>query len=126
MNILRQPEGSSLCGQTCVAMASGVSLDRACEAVGHRNGTTTKEIVKALRELGVPCGEKLKRISRKRPALPKRGIVAICQPGKRYKWHWILVWDGEMIDPAGLWPKYYDKWKMTSFLEIGGQTALSD
>lgn len=119
MRIIRQPEGSSLCGQCCVAMAAGVSLDRACQAVGHRNATTTKNIILALAQLGIPCASRMKRVSRNRPTLPARCLVAIHGPAyKPRRWHWLLQWDGKMLDPGGCWPDYYKDWKITSYLEI--------
>lgn len=124
MRHLIQPEGSGLCGQTCIAMAADVSLDRACDVVGHRKlgGTTTREVVHALRELGVPCASSLKRISRLRPVLPKRCIVAIHRPKEpgrhRGRWHWMLHWDGRMFDPGDAWPEAYRDWRITSVLEI--------
>lgn len=117
-----QPEGSSICGHCCVAMAAGVSLTRAIDLIGHERGTKTSEIVIALRLLGVPCDSKLKRVCRKRPHLPKRAVVAIHRPyveGKhRGRWHWMLTWDGTIYDPGNSWPDSYRDWKITSALEI--------
>lgn len=118
---LVQPDGSELCGQVCVAMAAGVSLPKAIEAVGHDRGTTTREIVRALRTFGVPCADRLRRLSRVRPALPKRAIVAIYRPSEEHRSeraHWMLHWDGEMFDPGDSWPDRYHNWRITSYLEI--------
>lgn len=102
-------------------MAAGVSLSEAVEAVGHSKvrGTHTKEIIQALQKLGINCDTRCKRISRKRPMLPKRGIAVIHRPEgeETGMWHWMLIWDGEIYDPAGRWPDY-KAWKMTSCLEI--------
>lgn len=116
---LQQPSGSSLCGQSCIAMAAGVSLPEAIAAVGHQKtrGTKTAEVVSALRRLGVPCADRLRRVSRSRPVLPARAIVAIYHSsGTRA--HWMLTWDGTMHDPEHLWPDYYRDWIITSYLEI--------
>lgn len=120
---LLQPEGSSLCGQTCVAMAAGVSLDRAIEVVGHSKnaGTTTKEIVTALRALGVPCADKLRVVSRALPVLPKRALLYIgrTQGNKRSEVsHWMLTWDGTVYDPGGRRPDGYPGCKITSYLSL--------
>ncbi len=121
MRLITQPEGSSLCGQCCVAMAAGVSLTKAIEAVGHsrKRGTHTWEIIPALRKLGINCADRCRRVSRKRPLPPKRGVVVIHRPkgDKPALWHWMLVWDGEMFDPSGRWPDYVG-WRITSYLEI--------
>lgn len=121
-----QPDGSSLCGQACVAMAAGVSLKRAIEAVGHekKRGTYTREVIAALRSLDIQCADACRKVSRKRPVLPRRGLVVIHRPkleGRRRsnQWHWLLTWDGKIYDPSGWeWPDGYKDWKITSYLEI--------
>lgn len=122
MKLILQPEGSSQCGQTCVAMAASVSLERSIEAVGRSGATHTADIVRGLRALGVSCADRLVRISRKRPNLPRRAIVVILRPAvmyeRRAQSHWMLTWDGKIYDPGGRWPDGYDKWRMTSYLEI--------
>jgi hypothetical protein len=122
MQLIRQPKRTSMCGQAVVAMAAGVSLEAGIEAVGHGASTGTKEIVAALRKLGVPCADRLRRMSRKRPVLPLRALVAIHRPpiaGKRVERnHWLLWWDGVMKDPDGSWPNGYDEWHFTSYLEL--------
>ncbi len=123
MKLILQPEGSELCGQACVAMAAGVSLKSAIEAVGHKHSTSTADIAKALRFFGLTCPDRLVRISRKRPLSTPRAMLVIHRPavqheGRNSKWHWMLTWDGKVMDPGGRWPESYDKWKVTSFLEI--------
>lgn len=113
-----QPVDSSLCGQCCIAMAAGISLSEAIKTVGHKRGTRTKEVVAALRALGINCEEKLVRISRKKPVLPKRAILAIGNH-KRKRYHWMLSWDGELFDPGDSWPRHYNgEWAITSYLKI--------
>ena len=116
MKLIAQPIASDLCGQCCVAMAAGVSVRRAREIIGHDGGTETREVVRALRSLGVSCADRLVRISRNRPNLPTRAIVTIQEQGKRA--HWMLTWDGTMYDPGQRWPEGYPGWRITSFLEI--------
>ncbi len=123
MKLVLQPEKSGMCGQACVAMAAGVSLKRAIEAVGHSRSTSTDDVVFGLRSFGVMCADKLVRISRKKPMPSPRAMIVIHRPAveherRKPKWHWILSWDGTIYDPGGRWPEGYDKWKMTSFLEI--------
>lgn len=126
MKLVEQPEGSSLCGQACIAMVTGSSLERAVFVVGHKNGTYTSDLIKAIRVLGCDCADRLRRISKQRPVLPKRCIVSIVKwvgegPTRRQrKGHWILSWDGVIYDPGGVWPESYDKngWTITSYLEI--------
>jgi hypothetical protein len=117
MKHVRQPEGSSLCGQACIAMAADVSLDRAVEAVGHSKprGTYTSEVIAALRLLGVGCADRLRRVSRQKPVLPARAMLHINNDGGRS--HWMLTWDGVIYDPEDRWPDYTG-WRITSYLEI--------
>jgi hypothetical protein len=72
-----QPPGSSLCGQTCVAMIAGITLEESIEAFrGKKGGTRTKEVVAALRKLGINCGDPpLTRI--KSQELPDTCIVGL-------------------------------------------------
>ncbi len=124
MQLVRQPEGSNLCGQACVAMIAGITLQAARDLiyVDEDGGTHTKHLIKALRASGVECDDKLKRVSRKRPMLPARCIVAIhgpvCKSYKRTRWHWMVSWDGVIYDPDGCWPELYKDWRVTSYLEI--------
>lgn len=123
IRLVLQPEGSGLCGQSCVAMVAGISLQRAIMAVGHEStrGTTTREIVEALVAVNINCSGRLRRVSRSRPALPARAIVAIHRPPsekRNGRWHWMLTWDGQMYDPGGCWPDSYKDWRITSYLEI--------
>lgn len=98
-------------------MAAGVSLDRACEVVGHRHSTTTRDVRDALRALGIGCADKCVRPSRARPNLPKHAIVNIHKPS-RPMGHWMLAWDGEVFDPEGFNLKDYKDWRILSYLEI--------
>lgn len=120
VRLVRQPEGTSLCGQACVAMAAGVSLDRAIRVVGHSKprGTHTWEVVKALRNLGVSCSDRCRRISRNRPEYPSKAILVVRQNGNRL-YHWVYYEEGVFYDPEDRWPRY-DGWRVTSFLEIFG------
>ncbi len=116
MTPLFQPGDSKICGQTCVAMAAGVTIEDAVKAVGHKERTKTLELALALRKLGVECDDRL-RIRRNGDGYPPRCIVKVSSGGKR-NWHWVLMWDGKVYDPASLefslWP-----WQKTAgYLEI--------
>lgn len=51
---IQQPAGSKLCGQCCVAMALGISLDEAVKLVGLKTrGTSNKQLVAALETITV-------------------------------------------------------------------------
>lgn len=118
LRLIRQPEGSSLCGQCCLAMAAGVPLETALRAIGHRraSGTTTADLVAGLARLGISSQSRCRRISRATPAYPPRSLLVVRNgTGKRY--HWMLHWDGIIYDPSGRWPDY-EGWRITSYLEI--------
>jgi hypothetical protein len=114
--LVRQPKGSSLCGQACVAMAAGVCLGAAIRAVGHRRSTSTREVISALRRLGVGCADRCRRISRARPTYPPRALVVVRRDRRRC-FHWVYYKDGVFLDPEGEWPRY-DGWRVTSYLEV--------
>ena len=120
---IRQPYGSKLCGQTCVAMAAGVTLQKAVIAFGTRGSTTGKAVLIVLRRLGVNTGDRYVREHHSRTEvglspivlgtgpkakgpLPPRCIVKARNgtiKGLAPKWarrsHWMLWWDGELYDP---------------------------
>ena len=128
MRVVRQPEGSALCGQCCVAMVAGVGLRRAIAAVGAEyteRGTGTRQIVAGLRRLGVRCSGRLRRLGPAKPVLPARCIVAIIQyrtdaEGTRQpkRAHWMVSWNGQIYDPGQRWPEGFAGWKITTYLEI--------
>lgn len=127
IRLVRQPEGSSLCGQACVAMVAGVTLIEATAAIGHTRPTYTRDLVAALRSFGVQCEDRLKLVSRARPELPARAILSIRKfvekpnGGRKRYGHWMVIWYGHIFDPEGVWPEHYrDGWRVTSYLEIGG------
>ena len=118
-----QPEGSKLCGQTCIAMIAGISLGDAIQRAGKQGGTTGPDLRKALYRIGIPSSEKMVRLGargkvpRKRfdfGVLPKRCIAKVRSTGVKES-HWVLVWDGEIHDP---YPGYVP-WKYVSgYIEI--------
>ena len=118
MRLVRQPPGSSLCGQACIAMAAGVSLKKALEAVGHgrRGGTTTRQVIVALRKLGLRAADRCRPISRTRPVYPQKALLVMRKNGTR-RYHWVFYKNGAFYDPEDLWPRY-DGWRVTSYLEI--------
>jgi hypothetical protein len=97
-------------------MVAGIGLDAACKAVGHSHSTKTREIVQALRNLGLKCGCRLLRVGKRR-SVPRFGIVRKSF-GRGVMGHWVVVWDGVVIDPD----RYSDGGgKITSFIEIFNQ-----
>lgn len=117
--LVLQPPESSLCGHCCVAMAAGVDLETARRAVVRQarrgSGSTVAELAAALRTLGVGCAS---RRVRARGVLPDRAIVTLRFPNVTRHYHWMLHWNGTILDPAGVWPNYQAGSKITSYLEV--------
>lgn len=101
MNLVKQTK-DAMCGQACVSMVIGCSLEDAVKKIGHGGVTTDEEMIAAL-ELG---GRKF------RDGPPPEGVWALQKHrdpnGSREHW---TVWDrSRTLDPACLgdkiWPVY--------------------
>lgn len=96
--LITQPEGSRWCGQSCLAMVLGVSLERAVELAGRgSNGTAPAHLFPVLEREGFWVGD------RQAGAPPFGGGLYFC----RVRWpkkgsHWVL-WEGRTIFDPG-WP----------------------
>lgn len=117
--------GDNTCGQACIAMLSKITEIEACKIIGHCKSTKTKEIVKALKTLKIKCASRLRVLSKKK-SLPKLAILKVIhKDNKTRKWHWVIICNNAIYDPAGYvvdlnyknnpWSKTR---KVTSFLEI--------
>lgn len=99
MPILVRQRGATTCGQACVAMLLGISLDDAIKRIGHDG--TTEDI-----ELLFAVGSELPFVE----GPPAADVVALQKHrdpnGGRE--HWTLSWKGKTLDPAcigkRLWP----------------------
>lgn len=90
------------CGQACVAMVAGITLEESIKIFGHKRGTTTKQVRRALTECGWIPAEKLKivpRVHRKGYAKLAVCLFKVVWPDKSS--HWILNWQGTIYDPLG-------------------------
>lgn len=85
------------CGQAVVASILECPLNEAVKLIGHKHGTVTREIVKALRSHGVPVSDRLRSATFEQ--LPSRAILKATIKS-RCNWHWMLLWDGQLIDPS--------------------------
>jgi hypothetical protein len=136
---IKQPSGSSLCGQIAVAVVADVDLDYAIRRGfgGSRNGTSTRRIDYALRLLGVhPWERDLPRLRLQRTRTTDVAIAKLsfaARPSwsraaggfverRPSRWHWVvldgdLVWDGVYGNKHGAvdWP---DGAKVTSYLPV--------
>lgn len=93
MKHIQQPSGSSICGQCCVAMITGLDLNSVISQLG--NGKTT--IKKLLTIISIYTkGTKMMRNFYGTP--PKDCLMKL-------KWgdgrtHWVLRWDSMVHDPV--------------------------
>lgn len=74
VTLVRQPEGSNLCAHACLAMVLGISLQDACDHMGHKRKTYTRELVNAL---GPAAGSKRLIVAKKLEQIPETAILRI-------------------------------------------------
>ena len=111
---IRQPT-EYLCGQACVAMIAGVSVDEVIRVMGNDQATGKKEIEKALAYYGIRQAKTMTRADNRTP-LPPVCILKALLPGYS---HWILYYHGKYYDPEfGLTDELYRKAKIQSYLEL--------
>lgn len=98
-----QPPETGMCGQACVAMAAGCSLEEAAHAVGltviKEPGTLAPDLVKGLRRLGMRVGVCKTYAYKKQVSLmPNFAILKIID---EQLWsHWVLLKGGYIYDPG--------------------------
>lgn len=115
---IKQPiKPKRCCGHIAVAVIAEISLEESRRIVNINGGTTTKDLITALRKLGFKCPDKCVRTPR--PAL---GLAKMKKPSHKQNWHWVVV-DGDKIydgtygnsDGTVNWKK---SWKITSYLPV--------
>ena len=94
---LYQPAGSNLCGQTCVAMLAGTSIEAVCHMLGKHGSTRTRDIVRALRHYGYRAESRAKRLAL--GALPLGDGILNYHWSERRMGHWLLYINGHIYDP---------------------------
>ena len=116
INLIKQPEGSNLCGQVCVAMIAGISLEESIKLFNSRGKTGTKTLHHALQKIGISCSDKAVRI--KNNNKPKLCIVTIHY--SRYKNKHFCIWNNnKYYDPSrGIRAKLDKFERETSFIKI--------
>lgn len=118
--IAQEPETRN-CGQIALAVLGDIDYTIAERMIGHKHGTTTKELVAALRVLGFDCPDRCRPMDEP----PVLGLAQVRSPRQRRtrrNWHWVVVNRGRIFDgawgsPTGhvLWPH---GWKITSYLPV--------
>lgn len=124
MRLVKQPKRSSLCGQCCVAMLTGVDLEYAEFVFGKRSKTTWNDVIAALYKLGVKniqCGRSMKFED------GYRYLVKIVFPHRR-DGHYLVYFNKLWYDPSvGKCRKFpFKNGKITSYLRIKDETNRED
>ncbi len=97
MRLVLQPTGSNVCGQACVAMLAGCTIEEACALVGKKGKTRSRDLITALRSSGFFTGDRCVRF-RGFDCLPSTAILHLVHPDWR---HWALWNEGQVWDPGG-------------------------
>lgn len=103
MKLIKQPSGTT-CGQCCVAMLKGISLDDAIILIGHDGITSDNDLLRVLDIDDLYDGFDL--------GYPPKDIIALVKHrdpnGDRE--HWTVSYYGKTLDPAcrgkKLWPAF--------------------
>lgn len=126
IELILQPPGSSLCGQACVAMITGMELDFCIELLfdGLKGKTRTRDLIDALNLAGIDCHFKRLKYLASRDPWPTRAIIKeIYGPIRKRKSHWVLLWDGHIYDPDphGVPGSMYSSYLGLSVRELKGE-----
>ena len=119
---LKQPERSSLCGQTCIAMAAGVPIDEVVAHMKTKGGTRTKQLVEEFKRYGIhPKTDKLVKwdgVTRP-PDFALMKMVFDDHPSRKTNpSHWVLNWEGVVHDPECAIEGVHCPGRFTSYLEL--------
>ena len=118
MKLVRQPKGSSVCGQACVATLGGITLARAILLTNRTGKTTTKDIKRALMLLDIRHDDRRKR------GMPGKDVTAMLfwTSHDKKERHWTVWYKGKHYDPAaGIFrktPKHLENGRVTSYLRV--------
>ena len=90
---------STNCGQTCVAMITGKSIDEIEFVLGHPGGTRTADLKKLLATYGFKTGAR-RELWKWGERLPDLCILNMQIIGIKNCTHWAVYHDGYVYDPA--------------------------
>jgi hypothetical protein len=95
-----EQNGKRNCGQTCVAMLTGMSIDEVCCRMGKKGATHYKDLLDILRESFYLTSI---GFCRNEPFSPYAGHVHLCRvryPHRRYWSHWVIIDNTIVYDPS--------------------------
>ena len=114
ISYIKQPT-EYLCGQACVAMLAGVTVEEVVSVMKNDKGTGKKDIERALDYYGIRQAKTMTKADNT-TALPRVCILKVLLPGYS---HWILYCNGTYYDPEfGVTEELYQKARIQSYLEI--------
>ena len=116
MKLVMQPTFET-CGQACIAMITGKSIEEVIKDMRTSGPTSIGQLIQILDFYGIRHAEKNKRISKKNP-VPYQYSILTVHTDAGYT-HWTLLYDNIYYDPEfGLIEGEYTHGKITSFLEV--------
>lgn len=105
-----------LCGQTCIAMLAGITLDEACEIMHCREWQASMgKIVETLDYLYIPHTNVIYYTKGEIVTLPKCAIIL--EKMGRYS-HYLIYFDGTYYDPTNGILEEFDLKNMVGYLEV--------
>lgn len=117
MELIMQPTPET-CGQACIAMLTGKSVDEVIRDMKAAGPTSIGQLMEILDFYGIKHRERNMRISKKNP-IPAEVSILTVHTNAGYT-HWTLLHHGLYYDPEfGLIEGEYPYGKITSFLGIG-------
>lgn len=115
VKLITQPN-DGLCGQTCIAMLAGVTLDEACEIMHCRDWQASMgKMVDTLDYLGLQHENVIYYTQGAEVTLPKCAILM--EKMGRYS-HYLLCYDGIYYDPTMGILDSFDQKNLVGYLEI--------
>lgn len=116
MELIMQPTFST-CGQACIAMIAGKSIEEVIKDMKTDAPASIGQLIEILDFYGIGHDGRNKRISKKNPVPYKHSILTV-HTNEGYT-HWVLLYDNKYYDPEfGLIEGEYTHGKITSFLGI--------
>lgn len=100
LDLVRQPEGSNLCGQACVATLANVSLEEACKAVGKRGRTRWTDVRLGLSKFQIDAQSINPVRTFQALFLLQRSGVFILKTQREKRGHYSILAGDLVFDPA--------------------------
>lgn len=125
--VLQQQPTKTSCGPTCVAMLARVPVSEvlaqvklvrtAKRARKRTHNTNVGELARLLKAWGLVMG---RRITKEPTPVTGRAVLRI-ERSKGANWHWAVLVDGTIYDPARPAPiPRADEWRKLSWYEVEG------